>query len=189
MIVLLNGYPGIGKLTIGRHLAARSNAVLLDLHTLYNPAYALAAPKSQAYFNIIREIWAVVDPRVLALPPGQRVILTDVMAGRPPHEPWIEENLARLHRLGAARGGLAVVNLSCARAENRRRITAPERAGAGKPRDPAYADAKHTAAKPLLSCGADHLLELDVTELSAEAAALRIAAWLDAPERAVRGSS
>ncbi|PJE26170.1 hypothetical protein PSM7751_01298 [Pseudooceanicola marinus] len=181
MILLLNGYPGVGKLTIARHLADRTGAVLLDIHTLYNPAYALATPKSEAYFDIIRDVWSVVDPRILALPPGRMVIFTDVLAGWLPLDPWIEENLVRLRHLGAARGGLAVVNLSCDRAENRRRMAAPERAGAGKPRDPAYADAKHDAGKPLLSCGADRMLALDVTALSAEKAAGHIADWLQAP--------
>ena len=36
MIIVLNGYPGVGKLTIGRALAETLKGRLLDIHTIYN---------------------------------------------------------------------------------------------------------------------------------------------------------
>jgi shikimate kinase len=41
MIVHLNGWPGVGKLTVGRKLAPMLNARLLDNHTLHNVALAI----------------------------------------------------------------------------------------------------------------------------------------------------
>lgn len=41
MIIVLNGYPGVGKLTIGRKLAPVLRGRLLDIHAVYNVAFAL----------------------------------------------------------------------------------------------------------------------------------------------------
>ena len=40
-IIHINGWPGTGKLTVGRLLAERLGARLVDNHTLLNPAEAL----------------------------------------------------------------------------------------------------------------------------------------------------
>jgi hypothetical protein len=41
LILHINGWPGSGKLTIGRIVAGRLGARLLDNHTVLNPAEAL----------------------------------------------------------------------------------------------------------------------------------------------------
>lgn len=42
LVVHLNGWPGVGKLTIGRALAERLNARLIDNHLLHDAAIACA---------------------------------------------------------------------------------------------------------------------------------------------------
>ncbi|UUP18448.1 hypothetical protein [Nitratireductor thuwali] len=37
----MNGYPGVGTLTIGRELATLISGRLLDIHTVYNVAFVL----------------------------------------------------------------------------------------------------------------------------------------------------
>jgi shikimate kinase len=41
MIVSLNGWPGVGKLTVGLELADILEGRLLDSHTVFNVAIAL----------------------------------------------------------------------------------------------------------------------------------------------------
>ena len=41
MIIVLNGYPGVGKLAIGRELTSLLGGRLLDIHSVYNVAFAL----------------------------------------------------------------------------------------------------------------------------------------------------
>ena len=48
MMIHLNGYPGVGKLTVGRLLAQRLGGRLLDNHAMYDVAFALAEFRSPA---------------------------------------------------------------------------------------------------------------------------------------------
>ena len=56
MIIVLNGYPGVGKLTIGRELAGRLNGKLLDIHSVYNVAFALTEFKSPEFRDTVEKI-------------------------------------------------------------------------------------------------------------------------------------
>ena len=46
MLVHINSYPGVGKLTIGRALANQIGGKLLDNHSIYNIAFALTEFRS-----------------------------------------------------------------------------------------------------------------------------------------------
>ncbi len=53
MILQINGWPGVGKLTVGRIVAKELGGRLLDNHTIYNPAFALTefrSPHSMTLF-------------------------------------------------------------------------------------------------------------------------------------------
>ena len=68
--------------------------------------------------------------------------------------------------------------LTCSPEENARRIQSDERAAKRKPRDPDLIAANRNG-RELLDRGGDRLLRLDVTNLSAEAAAREIAQWIE----------
>ena len=68
MLVHINGYPGVGKLTIGRALADQLGAKLLDNHSVYNVAFALTEFKSPEFYDTVRAVRAIAFSRVLALP-------------------------------------------------------------------------------------------------------------------------
>ncbi len=174
MIIVLNGYPGVGKLTIGRALADQIEGRLLDIHSVYNIAFALTEFRSPEFREAVERIETVAHDLVRALPPEVPVVLTTVLAGE---SDWGAAEWARLMDLGAARPPFLVVHLACALDENIRRIRSEERDQKRKPRDPDYVLRNHAEAKPLLGLDAANLLKLDVTDLEADAAAGQIARW------------
>lgn len=174
VILVLNGYPGVGKLTIGRHLAELLKGRLLDIHTIYNVAFALTEFKTPAFRSAVERVEAVAYDLARQRPAGEPLVMTTVLAGQ---SDWGDAEWNRIVALGADRPPFCVVHILCALAENKRRIQSPDRGAMHKPRDPSYAQRNHTEAKPLYGSDAAHLLELDTTNLSAEAAARSIANW------------
>src|SRR5689334_8655837 len=77
MIIHINGYPGVGKLTVARTLAERIGAKLLDNHSIYNIALALTAFKSDAYYETLRATREIAYRRVLEIPNSIPVVLTN----------------------------------------------------------------------------------------------------------------
>ena len=175
LLIHINSYPGVGKLTIGRLLAARLGAKLLDNHSIYNVAFALTDFKSAAFYDAVRDVRATADGLVKALPPEVPVILTNAHAQ---DSDWGNECWDAAIALATSTGrDHVVVLLECSRAENARRIQSAGRDAMRKPRDPALFRQGATD-RPLIERGADVLLRLDVTDLSAEDAAASIGTWL-----------
>lgn len=77
MIIHLNGYPGVGKLTVGRILARRLGGRLLDNHAIYDVAFALAEFRSPAWDRLARGVRDVAFQGVEALSPQVPVITTN----------------------------------------------------------------------------------------------------------------
>ncbi|MEM7488693.1 MAG: AAA family ATPase [Pseudomonadota bacterium] len=170
--MVLNGYPGVGKLTIGRALAARMGGRLVDIHTIYNLAFALTAFGTPAFRETVARVEAIADDLIGRLPAGEPVNFTTVLTG---HGDWAREEWARFVARGAARPPLCMVHLRCDLEENIRRIEAPGREG--KLHRAEVARRNHAGGAALIGADVAHLLRLDVTDLSAGAAADRIAAW------------
>lgn len=174
MVIVLNGYPGVGKLTVGRHLAERLGGRLLDIHTIYNVAFALTELKSPAFRDAVERVEAIAYDLARKRPAEEALVMTTVLSGQ---SDWGDEEWDRIEALGRDRPPFCVVHIRCALAENERRIQSPGRGAMHKPRDASYAQRNHTEAKPLYGGGAAHLLKLDTTDLSAAAAARTIADW------------
>src|SRR5262245_13667762 len=132
MLVHINGYPGVGKLTIGRALATKLGAKLLDNHSVYNVAFALTEFRSPQFHETVRAVRDIAFRRVLELPATQPVILTtwDSQGSA-----WGEENWDAVIALARRRASpLAVVLLACSPYENARRIQSSGRDSMRKPR-------------------------------------------------------
>jgi len=172
MLIVLNGYPGVGKLTIGRALAPLIGAKLLDIHSVYNIAFALTEFKSEAFYETIRAVHEIADRRICELPAGVPVVLTEILTEGPA---WSDECLQRLLNLGSKRGPLLMVHLHCELEENKRRIMGQSRIGARKPLDPSMAERNQTGGAVLVGSDWPHFLSLDVTGLAATEAAAKIA--------------
>jgi hypothetical protein len=174
MIIVLNGYPGVGKLTIGQELNLILSGRLLDIHSIYNVAFALTEFKSPEFIDTVEKIETIAHDLILRLPVEIPVVLTTVLAG---NSEWGDAEWQRIVRLGRERGPLLVVHVHCDLEENIRRIGAPGRGAKRKPRDPEMATRNHAQGKVLAGIDEPNLLRLDVTALSATDAATKIAAW------------
>lgn len=175
MLVVLNGYPGVGKLSIGQALIGLIDGRLLDVHSVYNVAFALTEYRSEAFYDTVRAVQAIAEARILALPLSVPVVLTEILT---PASDWGIENWGRVLDLAAKRPPLCMVHVICALDENKRRIQSEARDQMRKPRDPDMAQRNHEGGAELMGADVPNCLSLDVTNLSAHAAASRIAAWL-----------
>ncbi len=175
MLTVLNGYPGVGKLSIGQKLAELLNGRLVDNHTLWNLAFALTERKTPAFYETIRTVRRLADDLICKLPDEVPVDMTEALTAG---SAFCEEYWAGLERLSQSRGPLLVVHVHCDLEENKRRIQSVERDLKRKPHDAGYAVQNHKRARGLLGKNAEHLLELDVSELTAPDAARKIAHWV-----------
>lgn len=175
MIIHINSYPGVGKLTIARCLAPKLGARILDNHSIYNVAFALTEFKSEAFYDTVRAVRTIAYQRVVDLPSNVPVILTNAHAQ---DSKWGNESWdAAIALAGQCARPHLVVLLECSREENARRIQGLNREELRKPRDPGMFR-QGPIDRPLIERGADALLRLDVTSLTAEESADQIAAWL-----------
>lgn len=174
MIIVLNGYPGVGKLTIGRELVSLLGGRLLDIHSVYNVAFSLTEFQSPEFRGAVEEVEAIAHKLILRLPDAVPVVLTTVIAG---DSDWAQAEWERIVGLGAARPPFLVVHVHCALEENIRRIGSAERDEKRKPRDPEMARRNQQGGKALAGLEANHLLKLDTTSKTAVEAARDIASW------------
>lgn len=181
-LIHLNGPPGVGKLTIGRHLAPMISARLLDNHSVYDVAFALTEFRSPEFYETVRAVRSLAYARVLKLPPSTSVIITGADFE---DSDWGQESWSEVLALATRRGAACLaVHLSCNPAEHRRRIATEDRIGRGKLSDPARVD--DLSSRPLAGRGAARMLNLDITEMPSDLVARRIAQWLSSvPTRPV----
>lgn len=177
MIIVLNGYPGVGKLTIGQVLASRISGRLLDIHSVYNVAFALTEFKSAEFIETVEKIEAIAHDLIRKLPKKVPVVLTTVLAG---HSDWGDAEWERIVRLGQERAPLLVVHVHCDLDENIRRIESSGRAAKRKPRESGMARRNHERAQVLAGIDEANLLQLDVTSLPPAKAAAKIEEWVRA---------
>ena len=171
-IVYLLGYPGVGKYTVARALAAQTGAVVIDNQLVNNPILALfngaldlpaevftrTAPIRDAVFSALEEI----------APPSMSYVFTNVIAETP-------EDVAiydRLRDIAASRGSIFLpVMLTCARDVQLERVQAEERRARLKVSDPEWLD-RFMASVPLHS--PEGVMTLDTTDATPEQNAVAI---------------
>ncbi len=177
-MIVLNGWPGVGKLTIARRLAERIGARVLDNHTLLNPAEALFERSDPRWLKLRREVRALVLDHAAKLPPDTPLVATEALAD----DDWDRGMFADWIALAERRGlPLVPVVLDCDEDENARRLIAPGRAEALKlTRAHILSDLRRKHR--LLRHDNGRLVELDVTRLSPDETAARIVAALPISE-------
>ncbi len=175
MLIALNGRPGSGKLTVGRLLAERLGARLIDAHTLYNLAFAVTDKGSQAFQKCVWDLRSIARDHVLATPLDIPIITTDAVFDDSAWGNAIWDDTIRWAR--DREDLFVVVVLECDSEENERRLRSPERMGKRKPMDGAILSPNRYDRSPIRR-DADALLEIDTTNLSAKETAERITTWL-----------
>ncbi|MBY4609954.1 AAA family ATPase [Rhizobium sp. 9T] len=173
-IIHINGWPGTGKLTVGRLLAKRLGARLIDNHTLLNPAEALFARSNPLHASLREQIRRAVFDHAARADPAESFVFTDALSDDADDSAMFSWYLD----LAAARGAdLVAVLLDCAPEENARRLISAGRSEALKLTDAAKLQ-QLTANYKLLRGLAEHTVVIDTTELSPELTAARILAHI-----------
>ena len=135
MIVSINGWPGVGKLTVGRVLAQRMNGRLLDNHRILDLATVASEPGTDSFYETVRALRKIVFHSLLALPLDVPIVLTNVVA----RGGGSEENWEAVLELAAQRHcRLFAVRLTCSPSEHNRRLIQPVRLERGKMGDLNY---------------------------------------------------
>jgi broad-specificity NMP kinase len=166
-IIHINGWPGVGKLTIARLFAAQIGAKLMANHTMLNPAEALFSRADPLYRSLRRMIRQAVLDHIVRMPPETMVVFTDALSDDEFDRAVFDDYVALAEQRGDAM--LSIV-LDCDGEENARRLTAPGRAELHKLVRP-HVLAEMRQSYNLLRAAHVDRIDLDVTRLSAEEAA------------------
>ncbi|MBY5348664.1 AAA family ATPase [Rhizobium leguminosarum] len=169
-IIHINGWPGTGKLTVGRLLAKRLGARLVDNHMLLNPAEALFSRSDPLHASLRGQIRQAVFGHAVRADPAESFVFTDALSD----DAQDTATFSWYRDLAAARGAdLVAILLDCAPEENARRLVSPGRSGALKLTDIAVLQ-RLRANHRLLRGLAERTVEIDTTGLLPEQTTARI---------------
>jgi hypothetical protein len=175
VIVYLIGPPGVGKYSIGKVLAERMPAKLLDNHYWCNPIFEIVEPDGRtplppAVWDRTSAVLAAVLETVATLaPPDRNYVFTHAIwddGGHPLDFTIAGQILSAAERRNAR---ALAVRLSCRATELSGRIAAADRAKRLKTQDASQAE--HFAQLEPMHLNHDWILDLDTTDLTSEAVA------------------
>jgi hypothetical protein len=170
-LIVLIGFAGTGKYTIGRALSERTGAQLVDNHLINNPIFTVVKadgvkPLPAAVWDRVKKIRRIVYEAIREIsPPGLSFIFTLELCESDPaaHQAFLD-----LQELATARGSVLVpVRLICEVEELCRRVSSPARAERLKDISPDNArrkSAEHTVLNPQH----ENVRTFDVTTKSAD---------------------
>lgn len=125
MIIHINGWPGTGKSTISRLVAARLGSRLVDNHSICNPAFSVTDFGTETFTRVVRQVRNLIFDEIERAPPGARFIVTNVLIEHEDDAALFE----RIRQLAVRRAcPFLAVRLSCELAENLARLDNRERA-------------------------------------------------------------
>ncbi len=168
-LIVLHGYPGVGKLTVGRELARLTGFSLFHNHLTVDLVSAIFGFGTRPFVELRESIWLSVIERA-AREGVDGLIFTYV------HEQTVRpEFIARLTETNTALGGSCqLVELTCEQGGLEKRVEDPSRASFGKLRS--YGDLRGLIDRAfitrLLTPRSD--LALDTTRIPPEQAAREI---------------
>jgi len=176
-IIVLIGFAGTGKYTIGRELCRRTGAKLVDNHLINNSLFTVVnadglTPLPGAIWSKVRAIRQVVYETIRELsPPEMSFVFTMQLFEDDPQD---HAGFAELVELAQSRRSLLVpVRLVCELEELCRRIVTPGRAAMLK-QISSEAARRRAVDHSLLNPTHPNLITLDVTHKSAAESAAAI---------------
>ena len=169
-MVLLIGFAGTGKYTIGRELCERTGAKLIDNHLINNPIFRVVdvdgvTPLPARVWDRVKEVRATVYKAIRELsPPGVGFVFTMELRESNPED----HNAFRdVERLAAARQCRFIpIRMICGVEELCRRVADPARVAMLKGTSPELARKKF-AEDEVLNVPHPNLRTLDVTKRTA----------------------
>ena len=172
MIIHLNGWPGVGKLTVGRIVARELGGHLVDNHTLHNVAACLCERNTAEYWQLYYQVQEIAYARMQAMPKSAVFVMTNALTRESERE---VEAWNAVRQLAADRlDTLVAVTLVCSSEENAQRVRSEERANNRKLTDPEPLRAWQSELT-LITEGADYSQSIDNTNLAPQEAAGMIA--------------
>lgn len=132
-VVLLNGFPGVGKYSIGHRLYTLfepPHVRFVDNHVLIDPAQAIAPGRDNDHKELRRAFRKVAfDALCNISDPGVTIILTACLSSTAEDREVFEEHL----QIASCRGiPIYIFNIICAPSEHYFRLSAPERSAGTK---------------------------------------------------------
>jgi len=135
-LLLLNGFPGVGKLTLARNLSTLlgqdkdgPQVRLLDNHLLIDPVSAIEPERTPYHYELRKAFRDVAFSALKNLPGKVVMLMTDCLSETVEGRTQFEEYLG----VALARGCTMVVcNLVCGEQENKQRLGCEKRRGSGK---------------------------------------------------------
>ncbi|HEX4900365.1 MAG TPA: hypothetical protein VFV61_07515 [Pyrinomonadaceae bacterium] len=165
-IIVLIGFAGTGKYTIGRELCELTGAKLIDNHLINNPVFTVVnqdgiKPLPEGVWDKVKAVREIVYESIRELSPPQMSFVFTIELFE--SDPGDQRAFVDLEALAAARRSLFVpVRLICEVEELCRRIVDPARAQKLKLRNPETARRK-AARESVLDSTHPHVLTIDVT--------------------------
>ena len=170
MIVHLNGWPGVGKRTIGECLAKRLGARFVHNHLLHDVAIACCGLGDPGRWTLYDAVRAAAYEALAARPASESFVMTNALCDGCAREEDAWRHVVDLARRRGVR--LVPIVLEADLPENRRRVASLGRAGRTLSDPELLASLRATAT--LQKPPSPDLLALDVTHLAAEDAAERL---------------
>ncbi|KZP17223.1 hypothetical protein FIBSPDRAFT_865204 [Athelia psychrophila] len=190
--VLINGHPGVGKVTVAYHLAGRlgSEVKVLNNHLLIDTAAALYERTDPGYQPLRKALRETIFASLESYPPPATIIFTEWQSSDSEGTSTARSYLsAVLLRSRTTPIQFFSVILTCGEEENVRRLTSGTRgAGNTKLTDVGVLKTIRAYAEPHqfgVEEGVTLEIEVDVTEKSAEEVATVIFEAMRAPVRSV----
>ena len=163
-VFYLIGPPGVGKYTVGKIIAERTAARLVDNHYAINPIFALIeqdgrTPLPDRVWEQVGKVRSAVLETIAAFSPRDwSFVFTHAASDDPSDALTCREILSCAERRGAR---VIVARLSCAPDELARRVLSPERRLRMKEMDPEAAHAN--AVAPLFDPRHANVIDIDTT--------------------------
>lgn len=170
-IIVLIGFAGTGKYTIGRELSQRTGARLIDNHLINNPVFKVVnadgiIPLPVGIWDKVKGIRAIVYEAIRELSPADLSFVFTIELFE--SSPGDQRAFIDLEQLAAARGSLFIpVRLICEVDELCRRVADPSRAAMLKSISPEEAR-KKSARETVLNSTHPHVVAIDVTRKTAQ---------------------
>lgn len=177
-VLLLNGYPGVGKLTVAEELARHTNGLhVIDNHMLNNPIFALVRENNST--KIPSEAWVSIrNIRKIVLTalssyasPNLNFAFTNCLAEEDPDDVNIYEQIKESATQGQRL--FIPILLTCSLEENKKRIVTESREVKMKMRD-ANDIAEMREDFTLVGKNHPHAAFFDTTELSPQDTAAKV---------------